>query len=299
MFAVPSLNALLRAGEKVEAVVTQPDKKKGRGHALSQPSVKELAIKNGIRVLQPEKLKDAAFLAELRSIEPEFIVVVAYGKILPDGILNLPKSACVNVHASLLPKYRGAAPIAWAIINGEKVAGVTTMLISKKLDTGDMLLQKEIQIEPDDNTETLSKKLSELGAEVLIETLKGMRAGNIKPRPQTGEANYVPVIKKEDGFINWSKTALELSNFVRGMYPWPGAYCYLSGEMIKLIKVKVVDGVGAPGRIEKAKNGELIVGTGSGLISVIELQPQSKRAMTAKAFLPGRSIKEGTYFGQA
>jgi len=299
LFAVPSLEALVHAGEDIAAVVTQPDKKKGRGHALSQPPVKELAVKKGIRVLQPEKMKDAAFLAELRSIKPEFIIVVAYGRILPDEILNLPKSACVNVHASLLPKYRGAAPIAWAIINGEKTTGITTMLISKKLDTGDILLQKEIRIEPDDNTETLSEKLSELGAEVLIETLKGVRTRNIKPRPQTGEASYVPIIKKEDGLINWSKTASELFNFVRGMRPWPGAYCYLNGERIKLIKVKAIDGSGNPGRIERAQKDEFVVGAGKGLISIVELQPVGKKIMPARAFLQGRSIKEGTYFDEA
>jgi len=299
IFAVPSLNALIQSGEDISAVVTQPDRKKGRGHMLSQSPVKELAVKNGIRVLQPEKIKDDAFLAELRSIKPEFIVVVAYGKILPDEILNLPKLSCINVHASLLPKYRGAAPIAWAIINGEKTTGITTMLISKKLDTGDILFQREIPIEPEDNTETLSGKLSELGGEVLIETLKGLRAGNIKPRPQTGEPTYVPVIKKEDGLMDWSKTALELSNFVRGMYPWPGAYCYLNGEMIKLIRIKAVAGSGRRGRIEKACDGELLVGTADGLLSILELQPQNRKVMPAKAFLQGRKINEGKYFNEA
>jgi len=298
LFAVPSLNALLQSGEEIPAVVTQPDKKRGRGHFVSYSPVKELAIKEGLRIFQPASMKDADFLNELSLIRPELIAVVAYGRILPESIINLPAKGCVNVHASLLPEYRGAAPIQWAIINGEEFTGVTTMLMDKGLDTGDILLEEKIRISDEDTTETLSRKLSELGASLLLKTIKGIKEDSIKPGPQTGEASYAPVIKKEDGLLNWSKTAIELFNFVRGMYPWPCAYCYLSKERIKIIKVRAFDGQGKPGRIERALKDELVVGTAKGLISIIALQPEGKKVMSAEAFLHGRNIKEGTYFDE-
>ncbi|MDP3258973.1 MAG: methionyl-tRNA formyltransferase [Thermodesulfovibrionales bacterium] len=298
LFAVSSLKALIQAGEEISAVVTQPDRKKGRGHLLSQSPVKQLAVKNGINVLQPEKMNDVTFLNELLSIKPELIVVVAYGKILTEEILRLPQLGCINVHASLLPKYRGAAPIAWAIINGEKKTGITTMLMDRGLDTGDILLQAELEISDEDTTETLSIRLSELGASLILKTIGGIRDGSLKPQKQSGGAAYAHIIKKEDGLVNWSKTAAELSNFVRGMHPWPGAYCYLNGEMIKLIGVKSIAGSGMAGRIEKAHNGEFIAGTGSGLLSIVELQPQNKKVMPASAFLHGRSIKAGMHFNE-
>lgn len=298
LFAVPSLNALLQSGEEIPAVVTQPDKKRGRGHFVSYSPVKELAIKEGLRIFQPASMKDADFLNELSLIRPELIAVVAYGRILPESIINLPAKGCVNVHASLLPEYRGAAPISWVIINGEEFTGVTTMLMDKGLDTGDILLEEKIRISDEDTTETLSRKLSELGASLLLKTIKGIKEDSIKPGPQTGEASYAPVIKKEDGLLNWSKTAIELFNFVRGMYPWPCAYCYLSKERIKIIKVSAFDGQGKPGRIERALKDELVVGTAKGLISIIALQPEGKKVMSAEAFLHGRNIKEGTYFDE-
>lgn len=296
-FAVPSLNALLQSGEEIAAVVTQPDKKQGRGHQMSLPPVKELAIKEGLRIFQPVSMKETDFLNELSLIRPEIMVVVAYGRILPESILKLPPFGCINVHASLLPEYRGAAPIQWAIINGDEITGVTTMLMDKGLDTGDILFEEKIRISDEDTTETLSRKLSELGASLLLNTIKGIKEGSIKPKPQTGEASYAPIIKKEDGLLNWSKTAIELFNFVRGMYPWPCAYCYLNNERIKLINVKVLDGQGKPGRIEKAGE-ELIVGTARGLLLIKELQPEGKKIMPAKAFLLGRNVKEGTYFNE-
>ncbi|TAL23882.1 MAG: methionyl-tRNA formyltransferase [Nitrospirae bacterium] len=295
-FAVPSLDALIGSGEEIAAVVTQPDKKKGRGHLLSIPPVKELAVNKNIKVLQPESMKDKSFLEELSLIKPELIVVVAYGRILPESILKLPPRGCINVHASLLPKYRGAAPIQWAIINGEEFTGITTMLMDKGLDTGDILLQEEINISHEDTAETLGSKLSELGASLLVKTIKGIKGGSIKPRPQTGEASYAPVIRKEDGLVDWTKSAVDLFNFVRGMYPWPCAYCYLNKERIKIIKAEALDGEGKPGRIERAQKDGLIIGTGKGLISITALQPEGKKVMPAEAFLHGRNIKEGTYF---
>lgn len=297
-FAIPSLNALFQAGEEVIGVVTQPDKRKGRGHMPSPPPVKELALNEGIKVLQPANIKDPLFLNELSGMQPEIIVVVAYGKILPAQILKLPPNGCINVHASLLPKYRGAAPIPWAIINGEKKTGITTMLMDEGLDTGDIILQEETEITDSDNAETLSKRLSEIGAYLLIKTIRGIKDGSIKPVPQVGDPSYAPPFKKEDGRINWSKSAREIFNFVRGMYPWPGAYCYLNKERIKIIKVKVIEGSGSPRRIEKASGGELIIGTGEGLISIIELQPEGKKPMSAVAFLLGRHLKEGIFFDE-
>ena len=297
-FAIPSLVALLQSEEEVIAVVTQPDKKKGRGHVSSPSPVKELAIDRGIKILEPVNIKDPLFLSGLSKIMSEIIVVVAYGKILPAQILRLPSHGCINVHASLLPKYRGAAPIQWAIINGEKKTGITTMLIDEGLDTGNILLQEETEISSDDNAETLGNKLAEIGASLLIRTIKGIRSGYIKPISQKGTPGYAPPLKKEDGRLNWSKTATEIFNFVRGMYPWPCAYCYLNKERIKITRVKMLEGSGIPRRVEKTGE-ELIVGTGEGLISIIELQPEGKIPMSAKAFLQGRRLKEGAFFDES
>lgn len=308
-FAVPSLKALIDEKEDIAFVVTQPDRVRGRGHVLSSPPVKELAISCGLNIIQPVKIRDEDFYEKLRSINPEFIIVVAYGKILPEEILNIPKLGCINVHASLLPKYRGAAPIQWALIKGERVTGITTMRMDKGLDTGDILLKAELEIIDDDTSETLFEKLSELGAKTLIETIKGMKEGKIKPVPQTKEASYAPPLKKEDGKIDWNRSADELFNFVRGVYPWPSAYCYLNSERIKIIRVrrqkeflksrKTFWGAGeaVPGKIIKASDGELIVETGKGFLVIEELQPEGKKVMSAMAFLlgrqAGRKLKEG------
>lgn len=292
-FAVPALNALIKSGESISLIVTQPDKVKGRGHKLTPPPVKVAALDAGIRVMQPVTLKDSAFVGELTAIKPEFIVVVAYGKILPKSILGLPAHGCINIHASLLPKYRGAAPIQWAIVNGEKRTGVTTMLIDEGLDTGPVLLQQGIDITDEDTADSLGKMLSETGASLLIETIKGMRDGSVKPMPQQGGSSYAPVIKKEDGLIDWSKSAHELFNFVRGMQPWPCAYCHINDEAVKILKAAPVEGKGEKGVIVKASDGKLFVGTGYGLLSIIELQPPGKRPMPASAFILGRRLKEG------
>jgi methionyl-tRNA formyltransferase len=297
-FAIPPLNALLHAGEEVVAVVTQPDKRKGRDRLLSPPPVKEVAVEKGIQVLQPVNFKDASFPDALNNLKPDLIVVVAYGKILPLRILSLPVHGCINIHASLLPKYRGAAPIQWAIIKGEKKTGITTMLMDEGLDTGDILLQKELEISPDDTADTLGKRLSETGASLLIKTIEHLKDGTFCPVPQTGTPSYAPPLKKEDGRINYRSAAEDIRNMVRGMYPWPCAYCYLNGERIKITRVSVFDGSGLPGRIEKAGD-ELIVGTGAGLLSIIELQPEGKRAMTSRDFLGGRRLAAGAFFDES
>ena len=291
-FAVPSLRALI-SEEDIALVVTQPDKLKGRGHILSSPPVKELALANGLKVVQPPKIRDEEFYNVVKRIAPEFIIAVAYGKILPEDLLTLPLSGCINVHGSLLPKYRGAAPVQWALINGERITGVTTMLMDAGIDTGDILQRAEVEILDDDNAETLSGKLAGLGGKTLVATLKGIRSGMVKPAPQTGNATYAPQLRKEDGRINWSRSAHELFQFVKGMYPWPSAFSYLNGEMIKIIKVKPLDGNGVAGRLEKASGGQLVVGTGKGLLLVEEIQPGGRRIMSAEAFLSGRKLKEG------
>lgn len=291
-FAVPTLKALLSKGEKILLVVTQPDKPRGRGKIIQPPEVKKVAIKEGLSVVQPERIKDESFINILRELKPEFAIVVAYGKIIPKEILEIPQYGCINLHASLLPKYRGAAPIQWALINGEKTTGVTTMLIDEGLDTGPILLQKEIEIEDDDNAETLSEKLSNIGAQLMIETIEKLRKGLIKPVPQTGKPSYAPQLKKEDGKINWHSSAKAIFNLIRGTYPWPCAYCFLKGERIKLIKAQAIEGEASPGLIVKAKN-DLVVGTGKGLLKILLLQPEGKKVMTAKEFLCGRKVDEG------
>ena len=296
-FAIPALNALLHAGEEVIAVVTQPDKRKGRDRLLSPPPVKKVAVEREIQVFQPPNMKDLSFLDMLQGLKPDLIVVVAYGKILPPRILRLPVHGCINIHASLLPQYRGAAPIQWTIIQGEKRTGVTTMLMDEGLDTGDILLQEETDISPDDTADTLGKRLSETGASLLIKTIEHLKNGALQPVPQTGPPSYAPPLRKENGRINYSSAAEDIRNMVRGMFPWPCAYCYLNGERIKITRVSVLEGSGPAGRIEKAGD-ELIVGTGAGLLSIIELQPEGKRAMTARDFLAGRRLPAGAFFDE-
>jgi len=209
-FAIPSLNALIESGEDVVYVVTQPDRAKGRGHRLSQPAVKEFALSMGIPVMQPAGIKSPDFYERLLKLKPDVIVVVAYGKIVPLSVLQLPPSGCINVHASLLPKYRGAAPIQWAIIKGETKTGITTMMMDEGLDTGDILLAGKTEIKDEDNALTLGKRLSEMGASLLIKTLEGIKDNSIKPVPQTGGASYAPPLKKDDGRINWSLSSREI-----------------------------------------------------------------------------------------
>jgi len=296
-FAVPTLTALLHSKEDVVAVVTQPDKRKGRDRLPAAPPVKELALQNQLKVCQPSTLKDAPFLEEISAINPDIIIVVAYGKILPPGILKLPPQGCINLHASLLPKYRGAAPIQWAIITGEKKTGITTMYMDEGLDTGDILLQEDVAIEDGDTAETLGRRLAVLGASLVIKTLHRMKDRSLVRTPQSGTPTYAPPLKKEDGRIIWSKSAVEISNRVRGMYPWPCAYCYLKNERIKITKVRASGGSGIAGRIEKAHE-ELVVGTGEGFITIIELQPEGKRLMAAGDFLQGRRLIEGMFFDE-
>lgn len=295
VFALPTLKTLLQSDNEVVAVVTQPDKRKGRSSATVAPPVKVLALEKGVQVYQPRTIKDPSFSEQLSQQNPDVIVVIAYGKILPASILHLPPYGCVNVHASLLPRYRGAAPIQWALINGEQKTGITTMLMDEGLDTGPLFLQRETDINDDDTFETISRRLAEMGAVLLMETLKGLKDSSLKPFLQKGTPSLAPPLRKEDGKVDWKKTAREIVHFVRGMYPWPAAYCYLNNERIKMIKVKELEGTGIAGRIEKAGR-DLIVGTGDGLISIVELQPEGKKQMTSESFLAGRHIQAGSFF---
>jgi len=292
-FAVTPLKTLLNSGNEVLAVVTQPDRQSGRGRHISACPVKTEAQKSGLKVLQPLKVRDTEFLTNLRSLNPSVIVVAAYGQILPSEIIHLPKFGCINIHASLLPKYRGAAPINWAIINGEKKTGITTMLMDEGMDTGPILLQEEMEITSDETAGSLSVKLSRIGADLLIRTLNQLENGMIKPVTQAGEASYAPLLKKTDGLINWSGSAGEINNFIRGMDPWPGAYGFLGGERIKILKVVSLDENADAGIIQRVSKDELIVGAVKGSISILEIQPQGKPVMTIRAFLQGRKIKEG------
>ncbi len=294
-FAIPSLRLLVEEKEDVVLVITQPDRAKGRGHKLTPPPVKVLANRMGIEVAQPLSLKDNELIERLSRIKPEFIIVVAYGKILSKIILDMPLRGCINLHASLLPKYRGAAPIQWAIIRGEKKTGICTMLMDEGLDTGPLLLMRELRIEEEDNAVTLSKKLSETGARLLIETIDGIRKGTVKPIPQVGEPSYAPPLTREDGLIDWNKSAMEIFNLIRGTYPWPGAFCTIGSERVKLIKAKPINNLdGHPGIIEKITKDELIIGTGMGHLSILELQPSGRSPMTVRDFLQGRNLTKGS-----
>lgn len=297
-FAVPSLKALIESEEKVVAVITQSDKPKGRGLEVIPPPTKVLAEKHGIPVLQPQKIRTDEFFNKLKELNPDLICVVAYGKILPKIILDLPPYGCINVHASLLPKYKGAAPINWAIIRGEKVTGITSMKMDEGMDTGNMLLKREIPIDDEDTGETLSEKLSKVGAEVLVETIRLLKEGGLNPIPQDhSQASYAPMLKKEDGKINWKKSAEEIRNLIRGALPWPGAYTNLEGKLLKIYKARVTSGEGEPGEVIKSDSETLRVATGIGALDILELQIEGGKRLKTEAFLRGRKIKEGTVLG--
>ena len=299
-FAVGTLKALLEAGHDVAAVVTQPDKPKGRGKELLMTPVKAEAVKHDIPVFQPERLrKNAEFLDELKKLAPDVIVVVAFGQLLPVSVLTLPKYGCVNVHASLLPMYRGAAPLQWVIINGEKVSGVTTMQMDKGLDTGDMLLKEEVAIEPKETYETYHDKLSVVGAQLLIKTLDGLEAGTITPVKQEGDTCYASMIDKSLGNLDFTRPAVELERLMRGLDPAPAAYSFLDGKLLKLFGADVVDSdkeysAQECGIITNITKNTFDITTGAGVLRVNEVQLEGKKRMDAASFLRGCRLTEGT-----
>ncbi|ABK98144.1 methionyl-tRNA formyltransferase [Pelobacter propionicus] len=299
-FACPTLQALIDRGERLLAVVTQPDRPKGRGHKLMPPPVKELALAHDIPVLQPHRVRASAFVESIRQLAPELIVVVAFGQILPKALLDIPPLGCVNVHASLLPRYRGAAPLNWCIINGETETGVTTMLMDTGLDTGPMLLKRSTPIDENEDIVSLHDRMASLGAELLAETLDGLREGRIEPQPQNDSLScYAPLLKKEHGLIDWQRPARQIHNQVRGLAAWPGAQTLLNGHALKLFRTRVADGAGAPGTVLCSTGGQLEVACLDGSLLIQELQLAGKKRLDSASFLAGCPIAEGTLLGGA
>ena len=299
-FSVPALKALHENGQDILLVVTQPDRPKGRGRKMSPPAVKATALELGYRVLQPTSIKTAAFRDVVAQLEPDFLIVIAFGNILPEYVLTLPHRGTINVHASLLPKYRGPAPIQWAIINGEKETGVCTQLMKKKLDTGDILLSACEPIRPEDTAGELHDRLSAKSALVLIDTLKGLAENTLQPKPQNHSlATYAPMLSKDDGLINWNKSAESLVNFIRGVNPWPGAYTFLDDKRLKIFKSHPIatDIKEFPGTVLKGFADELRVATADGVLCVEEIQGDSGKRLLIKDFLRGHKIPPGSVLG--
>jgi methionyl-tRNA formyltransferase len=293
-FAVPSLAALLEAGEKVLAVITQPDRPRGRGQKVSPSPIKELALSHGLTVLQPVRLKDADFVAALRGLAPELMVVTAYGRILTHEMLALPSVGFLNVHASLLPRHRGAAPINWALIRGDTETGVTIMWVTFEVDTGPIFLQERAPILPEDNAGTLAAKLAELGGDLLVKALEQLRRGaGVKiPQPETG-VTYAPPITPEMRLIRWEQSAPEVSHWIRGLDPKPGAYTLWQGKRLRLFGARVEKPAGrasAPGTVLGLFQGRLVVACGQGKVSVQELQLAGHKRLSAEAFLRGQPL---------
>jgi len=298
-FAVPSLQALLDHGEEVAAVVCQPDKPKGRGRKLSPPPVKELALAAGLPVLQPTKVRTPEFLEELRSYQPDLMVVTAYGRILTGPMLNLPPLGTINVHGSLLPRYRGAAPIQWAVLNGDTETGITIMQMDEGMDTGDILLPGRLTIEPDDTASTLAVKMADLGGRLLIEALELLKTENLPPRKQDDRlATPAPPLSKELSAIDWRKPAREISCQIRGLDPWPMAHTTLEGKWLRLFAPRMIAGPvrEAPGTLCRADKTGLTVATGEEYLRLGEVQLEGGKRMSADAFLRGRPLAPGLRF---
>jgi methionyl-tRNA formyltransferase len=295
-FAVPCLERLVAANHEVVAVVTQPDRPKGRGQKLTASPVKEAAIKYGLPVLQPEKIKEPGFIEQLAALKPDIIVVVAFGQFLPKILLELPPLGCINVHASLLPYYRGAAPIHWAVINGEKVTGVTTMYMDLGMDTGDMILKAETAIGGQDTSGELHDRLMEMGAELLIQTVAAIANGTApRTKQDNSQATYAPLLKRDTELIDWGKPAQSIHNLIRGLNPWPGAYCRHRDKILKVWRSELLNSSAAgrkPGELV-AVGDKLAVATGQGMIILREVQPESKRRMAAEEYMRGYSVNAG------
>ena len=297
-FAVGTLQGLIDAGVDLVGVYTQPDRPKGRGKKLAPPPVKELALQYDIPVFQPQRLRNPEAVAELQQLAPDLIVVVAYGQILPQSVLDIPKYGCINVHASLLPKYRGAAPINKAIVDGETVTGITTMLMDAGLDTGDMLVKKSLEIGPDETAGELHDRLAVLGRETMEETLQQVLDGTLPPEKQNDdESTYAPMMKKEDGLIDWSLSAQEIHDRVRGLAPWPGAFTMLAGDVLKISHTEVIEGAGVPGTVLVADRNGVDVACGDGVVRIGALQLPGKKMLPAADFLRGYQLAEGEKLG--
>jgi len=299
-FSVPSLEALLASEDEVVGVVTQPDRPKGRGHELAPPPVKIIAQQAGIPVLQPLKIRTPDFLDALAAWKPDLIAVTAFGRILHSPILNLPPMGCVNVHGSLLPKYRGAAPIQWAVINGETETGITTMLMDEGMDTGAMLLQESIPISPDDTAGTLAPRLASIGGRLLVETISRLKAGTIAPVAQDHtHATLAPLLKKEDGAIDWTAEARSIANRIRGLSPWPGAYTFYGQERWNIWRAVAAQepAEGRPGTLLAVTKQSLTVATGIGTLALLEIQAANSKRMSIAQFLAGHRLSPGEQLG--
>jgi len=296
-FAVEPLRALAAAGHDIAGVVTRTDKPAGRGRTVAAPPVKVAAQELGFILFQPKRVRDPEFIGILRQLAPEAIIVAAYGQILPKEILALPKFGCINIHASLLPAYRGAAPINWAIIRGEQETGITIMQMDEGMDTGAILMQERVPVGPEDSAGVLKEKLSSLGAKLITTALPLLASGKLMPVAQDGtKATMAPLLKKGDGLIDWHLSAREIHNRVRGLSPWPGAYSSLDGNMVKIIATGVLDGTGEPGLLYERDKNTLVAGTGSGLLHILSLQPGGKKPMTAGEFMRGHRGISGKRF---
>jgi len=298
-FALPTLKGLLQGPDEVLAIVTQPDREKGRGRKIAFSPAKELALQHGLTIFQPEKAKEEPFQEKIRKLQPDLYVVAAYGQILTKSLLQIPKYGAVNVHASLLPKYRGAAPIAWVILKGEKVTGVTTMMMDEGTDTGGILLQTETPIGEEETSETLNDRLSLLGAPLLLETVEKMKAGKMHPMPQDhSKATYAPPLKKEDGRIRWENGAEEISRQVRAFNPWPGAFTEWEGRWLKIYRGGVRKGMPnrKAGMVIWVGSDLIEVETGKDSFIIKEVQLEGKKRMNIRDFLSGHPIPIGTIF---
>jgi methionyl-tRNA formyltransferase len=298
-FAVSTLEKLLDAGHSVLSVITQPDRPKGRGHALSKSPVKEAALRRNLPVFQPERIRRPEVVEQLATFAADVMVVVGYGQIIPQSIIDLPPHGIINVHASLLPKYRGAAPIQWAVANGEQVTGVTTMRIDAGLDTGDMLLRAETGIGPEETAIELGDRLATMGADLLVETLARLDAGALVPEKQDpAQATLAPILKKEDGRIDWSRPALAIHNRVRGLLPWPGAFTGFRGQTLQIWKARLGQGAaGESGRLRKAGKSLLAFGGDGVALELIELQLEGKKRISGEAFANGQRLQENETLG--
>ncbi|KAF4515917.1 hypothetical protein B566_EDAN000153 [Ephemera danica] len=298
-FAIPSLEALLESDDEVVGIVTQPDRPKGRGQVLTPPPIKLIAQREGIPFLQPVKIKVPEFLTALAGWKPDLIAVTAYGRILHSPILTLPPMGCVNVHGSRLPKYRGAAPVQWAVINGEAETGITTMMMDEGMDTGAMLLQESLPIFPEDTAGSLAPRLAALGGRLLVETIARLKAGTITPQPQNhGLATSAPPLKKEDGTIDWTTSASNIANRIRGLSPWPGAYTYIGGE--RWMVWRAIQSPGkpdvVPGTIVEVTKQSVHVATGEGVLALKEIQPSNSKRLTVAQYLAGHRVSAGQRF---
>ena len=297
LFAVPTLDRIVNAGHRVEAVFTQPDRPKGRGGQLSASPVKEAATRLGLPVHQPERIRHPEVVEQLKQMKPDAMVVVGYGQIIPQSIIDIPPRGIINVHASLLPKYRGAAPIQWAVANGETRTGVTTMRIDAGLDTGDMLLKWETQIGPEENVLELGARLADAGAQLLVETL---RDNPVPVKQDSTAATYAPILKKEDGEIDWNWPARKIFNRSRAFLPWPGAYSFFRGQLFHVWKARVAGDApsGEPGRLIPQKKRLLIACGESTALDVVEVQVEGRKRMSAEAFLNGQHLRDGEILGE-